>query len=135
MFYPWQRVLYNQGINSQQPGHEYTRGNVKFGTKVIQTDAIKKLEDFANNNKQTQGKSTIGDEKVCSHEVYMCKRGKADVRIEVQRLHDAGCKSSQSQSLALPWLTHLQDPTVQKFTGKKNRVDVMAALREAKNNA
>jgi hydroxyacylglutathione hydrolase len=30
---------------------------------VIQTDAIKKLEDFANNNKQTQGKSTIGDEK------------------------------------------------------------------------
>jgi hydroxyacylglutathione hydrolase len=31
---------------------------------VIQTDAIKKLEDFANNNKQTQGKSTIGDEKV-----------------------------------------------------------------------
>lgn len=46
-----------------QPGHEYTKGNVKFGTQVIQTEAIKKLESFANSNKQTQGKFTIGDEK------------------------------------------------------------------------
>jgi len=33
---------------------------------VTTNDAIKKLQDFANNNKQTQGKFTIGDEKVCS---------------------------------------------------------------------
>jgi hypothetical protein len=32
---------------------------------VIQSEAIKKLEEFATNNKQTQGKFTIGDEKVC----------------------------------------------------------------------
>lgn len=31
-------------------------------------------------------------------------------------------------------LTCIQDPTVQKFTGKTGRVDVMAALREAKNS-
>ena len=48
-----------------QPGHEYTKGNVKFGTQVVQSDAIKKLEKFTNENKQTQGKFTIGDEKVC----------------------------------------------------------------------
>ncbi|KAK3046634.1 Cytoplasmic glyoxalase II [Extremus antarcticus] len=71
------------------PGHEYTKGNVKFGIKVLQSDAVKKLESFANSNKQTQGKFTIGDEK---------------------------------------------DPTVQKFAGKTGRVDVMGALREAKNS-
>ncbi|TKX26114.1 putative hydroxyacylglutathione hydrolase [Elsinoe australis] len=51
------------------PGHEYTKGNVKFAVTVAQNDAIKKLEDFANNNKQTQGKFTIGDEK--KHNVFM----------------------------------------------------------------
>lgn len=80
------------------PGHEYTKGNVKFGIKVMQTEPIKKLESFANANKQTQGKFTIGDEK--QHNVFM----------------------------------QLEDPTVQKFTGKTNRVDVMGALREAKNS-
>jgi hydroxyacylglutathione hydrolase len=29
---------------------------------------------------------------------------------------------------------HIQDPEVQKFTGKTERVEVMAALREAKNS-
>ncbi|CAK3810747.1 hydroxyacylglutathione hydrolase [Lecanosticta acicola] len=80
------------------PGHEYTKGNVKFGIKVIQSDPIKKLESFATANKQTQGKFTIGDEK--QHNVFM----------------------------------RLDDPTVQKFTGKTDRVDMMAALREAKNS-
>lgn len=37
---------------------------MKFGIKVMQTDAVKNLESFANSNKQTQGKFTIGDEKV-----------------------------------------------------------------------
>jgi hydroxyacylglutathione hydrolase len=49
-----------------QPGHEYTKGNVKFGIKVVQSEPIKELESFANSNKQTQGKFTIGDEKVSS---------------------------------------------------------------------
>ncbi|KXL48305.1 MAG: hypothetical protein FE78DRAFT_77359 [Acidomyces sp. 'richmondensis'] len=80
------------------PGHEYTKGNVKFGIKVTQSEPMKKLESFAMNNKQTQGKFTIGDEK--AHNVFM----------------------------------RLDDPVVQKFTGKTDRVDVMGALREAKNS-
>jgi len=50
-----------------QPGHEYTKGNVKFGIKVLQTEPIKKLESYADAHKQTQGKFTIGDEKVSSY--------------------------------------------------------------------
>lgn len=47
------------------PGHEYTKGNVKFAKKVLDNDAIKRLDDFTQVNKETQGKFTIGDEKVC----------------------------------------------------------------------
>lgn len=47
-----------------QPGHEYTKGNVKFGIQVMQSEPIKKLQAFAEQNKQTQGQFTIGDEKV-----------------------------------------------------------------------
>ncbi|KAH0342427.1 Metallo-hydrolase/oxidoreductase, partial [Aureobasidium melanogenum] len=81
------------------PGHEYTKGNVKFGIQVSQSEPIKKLEAFANANKQTQGKFTIGDEKL--HNVFM----------------------------------RLDDPVVQKATGKTSPVDVMAALREMKNKS
>ncbi|KAG9757499.1 hypothetical protein KCU73_g4376, partial [Aureobasidium melanogenum] len=81
------------------PGHEYTKGNVKFGIQVMQSEPIKKLEAFANANKQTQGKFTIGDEKL--HNVFM----------------------------------RLDDPTVQKATGKNSPIDVMAALREMKNKS
>jgi len=51
------------------PGHEYTKSNVAFALKVIQNDAIKKLESFANENKVTTGHFTIGDEK--KHNVFM----------------------------------------------------------------
>ncbi|KAJ9665725.1 Cytoplasmic glyoxalase II [Coniosporium apollinis] len=81
------------------PGHEYTKGNVKFGVTVLQNEAIKKLEEFANNNKQTQGKFTIGDEK--QHNVFM----------------------------------RVDDPAVQKAVGSSNPVEVMAKLREMKNNS
>jgi hydroxyacylglutathione hydrolase len=47
------------------PGHEYTKSNVKFAVSVLQNEAIKKLQAFAEANQQTQGKFTIGDEKVC----------------------------------------------------------------------
>lgn len=47
-----------------QPGHEYTKGNVKFCMAVSQSEPIKKLQAFAEQNQQTQGKFTIGDEKV-----------------------------------------------------------------------
>jgi len=81
------------------PGHEYTKSNVKFGISVLQSEPVKKLEAFANANKQTQGKFTIGDEKL--HNVFM----------------------------------RLDDPAVQKATGKTSPVDVMAALREMKNKS
>ncbi|KAI4262101.1 MAG: hypothetical protein L6R42_002712 [Xanthoria sp. 1 TBL-2021] len=45
------------------PGHEYTKQNVKFLTTVLQTEPVKNLQKFAENNKQTQGRFTIGDEK------------------------------------------------------------------------
>lgn len=50
--------------NTRQPGHEYTKGNVKFAVQVSQAEPIKKLQSLVESNKQTPGKSTIGDEKV-----------------------------------------------------------------------
>lgn len=44
------------------PGHEYTKSNVKFSKTVLQNDAIKKLENFTENNSVTAGQFTIGDE-------------------------------------------------------------------------
>ncbi|KAJ5049303.1 putative hydroxyacylglutathione hydrolase [Penicillium chrysogenum] len=81
-----------------KPGHEYTKANVKFCIAVSQTEPIKKLQAFADQNKQTQGKFTIGDEKL--HNVFM----------------------------------RVNDPEIQKVTGKTDPVDVMAALREMKNS-
>ncbi|TPX17286.1 uncharacterized protein E0L32_012253 [Thyridium curvatum] len=80
------------------PGHEYTKSNVKFAVSVLQSEPVKKLEAFAESNKETQGKFTIGDEK--KHNVFM----------------------------------RLDDPVIQKATGKTDKVEVMAALREMKNN-
>ncbi|BDD55947.1 hypothetical protein MAP00_001428 [Monascus purpureus] len=51
------------------PGHEYTKQNVEFCLTVSKSDAIKKLEAFASANRETQGKFTIGDEKL--HNVFM----------------------------------------------------------------
>ena len=50
--------------NFAKPGHEYTKQNVKFLTTVLRTEPVMKLQSFAENNQQTQGKFTIGDEKV-----------------------------------------------------------------------
>jgi hydroxyacylglutathione hydrolase len=46
-----------------QPGHEYTKSNVKFAMSVLQNDAIKRLSAFMQQNKESRGKFTIGDEK------------------------------------------------------------------------
>ncbi|KAI9794904.1 MAG: Cytoplasmic glyoxalase II [Piccolia ochrophora] len=51
------------------PGHEYTKQNVKFASSVLQSEPVKKLLEYAENNKETQGKFTIGDEK--AHNVFM----------------------------------------------------------------
>ncbi|KAH9992187.1 Las1-domain-containing protein [Xylariaceae sp. FL0662B] len=80
------------------PGHEYTKANVKFGVSVLQNAAIQKLQSFAEDNQETQGKFTIGDEK--QHNVFM----------------------------------RVDDPAIQKATGKTDPVEVMAQLRTMKNN-
>ncbi|KAF7941339.1 hypothetical protein EAE99_000976 [Botrytis elliptica] len=80
------------------PGHEYTKANVKFAVSVSQSEAVKALEAFADTNKETQGKFTIGDEK--KHNVFM----------------------------------RMDDPEIQKATGETDPVEVMAKLREMKNN-
>jgi len=51
------------------PGHEYTKSNVKFGLSVLDTVPLQKLATFCQENVQTQGKFTIGDEK--NHNVFM----------------------------------------------------------------
>jgi len=81
------------------PGHEYTKSNVKFCISVLQSEAVKKLQAFADKNKETQGKFTIGDEK--QHNVFM----------------------------------RVDDPEIQKATGQTDPVEVMAKLREMKNNS
>ncbi|KAI4696409.1 uncharacterized protein J4E88_000586 [Alternaria novae-zelandiae] len=81
------------------PGHEYTKGNVKFAKSVLNNDAIKKLDTFSQENKQTQGKFTIGDEK--KHNVFM----------------------------------RVDDPELQKVTGKTQPIDVMGALRAMKDKS
>ncbi|OTA32352.1 hypothetical protein BTJ68_07952 [Hortaea werneckii EXF-2000] len=76
------------------PGHEYTKGNVKFGIKVMQSEPIKKLEAFANANKQTQGKFTIGEEK--EHNVFM----------KLDALSDFADYVQQQQALRKPPITN-----------------------------
>lgn len=52
------------------PGHEYTKSNVKFLLKVAKDDpAVQELDKLANDNKETQGLTTIGDEK--KHNLFM----------------------------------------------------------------
>ncbi|EKJ75729.1 hypothetical protein FPSE_04111 [Fusarium pseudograminearum CS3096] len=51
------------------PGHEYTKANVQFAASVSQREAVQSLHSFAENNKVTTGKFTIGDEK--EHNVFM----------------------------------------------------------------
>jgi hydroxyacylglutathione hydrolase len=39
-------------------------GNIKFGITVAQDGPMKRLQELAETSKETQGKATIGDEKV-----------------------------------------------------------------------
>ncbi|KAK3116712.1 Cytoplasmic glyoxalase II [Teratosphaeriaceae sp. CCFEE 6253] len=107
------------------PGHEYTKSNVKFAVTVDQSEPIKKLQSFASANKQTQGKFTIGDEKASPLNWPS---------LTTQRVHETGRQFIVCNSIRGRCAYTFQDPTVQKFTGKTSRVDVMSALREAKNS-
>ena len=97
------------------PGHEYTKGNVKFAKKVLNNDAIKRLDEYSQANKETQGKFTIGDEKV-------------------------GPSLENSRTQANPFQQHnvfmrVTDPEIQKVTGKTQPIDVMGALRSLKDQS
>lgn len=71
MYHPFSRQS-RRGrlIFFNQPGHEYTKGNVKFAITVAKDEPVVKLQELAENNKETQGKATIGDEKVSILSVY-----------------------------------------------------------------
>ncbi|WEW61033.1 Cytoplasmic glyoxalase II [Emydomyces testavorans] len=51
------------------PGHEYTKSNVKFCLSVSQSEPIRRLQAYCESNQRTEGKFTIGDEKL--HNVFM----------------------------------------------------------------
>lgn len=98
---------------------------------VSQTEPIQKLQDFAEKNQQTQGKFTIGDEKVSAALLGIVP---ADGSVASQCVY-ARPRKSLIHSDGLPrMLMVLQDPEIQKATGKTKPVDVMTALREMKNS-
>lgn len=52
------------GETKVYPGHEYTKANVKFLVTVEGDNKdVQRLQKYADENKETQGKSTIADEK------------------------------------------------------------------------
>ena len=59
------------------PGHEYTKGNVKFAWNVLQNEAMKRLKTLGDSGEETPGRSTIADEK--EHNVFM--------RLSVSSMH------------------------------------------------
>lgn len=84
-------------------------------------------------NEETQGKFTIGDEKV---QVNGRRKdeSRTDDLSEIQRVHDVRGTSCARFSKVENCLTSTKDPAVQKATGKTAPVDVMAKLREMKNS-
>lgn len=64
---------------------------MKFCMKVSQTEPIKKLQAFAEANQQTQGKFTIGDEKVCSWNRSLESLGLTQAAAS-QRIHACPCR-------------------------------------------
>jgi len=91
-----------------QPGHEYTKANVKFAVAVSQSEPIKKLEAFASSNKQTQGKFTIGDEKVRLPQQV----GHYDIELmnilATQCIHEARCEVPAPPCLRQPGANYLR---------------------------
>ena len=61
---------------------------------MLQTEPVKKLQSFAENNEQTQGKFTIGDEKVGFRKLVVSYGPTADRRKEYNafmRLNASNC--------------------------------------------
>ena len=100
------------------PGHEYTKGNVKFAKTVAKdNEAVKKLDSYSQANKETQGKFTIGDEKV-GHSSLLCP---------VSFLTDA----LQKHNVFMLY----SDPEIQKAVSQTEPVEVVRALRAMKDKS
>jgi hydroxyacylglutathione hydrolase len=54
----------SQRLIGQQPGHEYTVANMKFGVSVVDSPAVQRITKLAQEKKETYGLSTIAQEKV-----------------------------------------------------------------------
>ncbi|KAH6845460.1 Las1-like-domain-containing protein [Chaetomium sp. MPI-CAGE-AT-0009] len=101
------------------PGHEYTGANAKFGVSVLPSGPVKALESFAKDNKETQGKFTIGDEK--KHNVFMRPQdpeiqkatGETDPIAIMTKLREMknNFKEDQSGSTRSMPLTHSEGPS------------------------
>lgn len=70
------------------PGHEYTKSNIRFGKSVLDSEPVQKLSAFCEENDRTEGKFTIGDEKVIT--AILAGRSSTDVLSEPQRVHETG---------------------------------------------
>ncbi len=106
---------------------------MKFGISVLQSEAVKNLQSFAENNKETQGKFTIADEKVSFLSVIWERM--LTYSSETQCLYENGCELIPcEESVRYRVADMRQDPEIQKATGKTDPVEVMAKLREMKNN-
>lgn len=100
------------------PGHEYTKGNVKFAKTVAKdNEAVKKLDAYSQANKETQGKFTIGDEKV-----HLC----ASFATRLISL-----TKTQKHNV---FMLH-SDPAIQKVIGQTEPVEVVRALRALKDKS
>jgi hydroxyacylglutathione hydrolase len=100
---------------------------------VLQSPAIQRLQDFADKNKETQGQFTIGDEKVsCSSHVSPVRI--LILVIEAQRLHDGKRERLSPYRYIYLLANPPKDPEIQGVTGKTDPAEVMAKLREMKNN-
>ena len=94
---------------------------------VSQDQAVKDLLDFATNNTETQGKFTIGDEKVCivylvSFEILTSQKHNLFMRINV---------CSRKPPLFLAKLK--QEKSIQDAVKESTPLGTMAKLRELKN--
>ena len=87
---------------------------------MLKSEAVKNLEAFAEENKETQGRFTIADEK--RHNVFM--RPQVSTRFSGR---EKGRKGGADETLR-------QDPEIQKATGETDPVAIMTKLREMKNS-
>lgn len=121
-----------------QPGHEYTKANVKFAFSILKEDEpVQKLYKDADKYDVTTGRYTIGDEKVGQPMSTRDCKSRADGKTEAQCVYESRGRlapPTPKRDACMLMISPLQDPLVQQVTGETEPVSVMAKLREMKNN-